>query len=169
MHRLILSLCLVICLGACSATDSPSSQPVKLPGENDMTPIKTYSKAEIEMLARIKLPDSVIHFDSYVLTGGMDSFVALRFSLPATEISDMLSGAGYTQALEPIDYVPSVFSRMSDKIPEWPTSEKWKSLAEDKSVMLMGSTQSEAGFSRNIIVNQSRSDIYLVYLVHFEL
>jgi len=128
-----------------------------------------YSITDIETLARIEIPSSATDVQSYVDLGGMDSFVALRFLLPAAEMEDFLSDVGCTESLEPVAYVSTLFYGLDDKISGWPSRGQWKSILADKSHVLMGCEQSAPGFSRKIIVDQSQTDIYTIYLIHFEL
>ncbi len=132
-------------------------------------PVQPYSQEEIETRARISLPKDIIGLESYVETGGMDDLIALRFSVSPLALYGTISRAGYVMPLERLDYVGSAFPMIGNKIPEWPTKEKWDAMLNDKSVILMGAHQPEAGFSRNIIVDETDPNMYTVYLVHWEL
>lgn len=132
-------------------------------------PVQPYSQEEIETRARISLPKDIVGLESYVETGGMDDLIALRFSVSPLALYGTISRAGYVMPLERLDYVGSAFPMIGNKIPEWPTKEKWDAMLNDKSVILMGAHQPEAGFSRNIIVDETDPNMYTVYLVHWEL
>lgn len=127
-----------------------------------------YTLAEIEAIARLHIPASAAGVDSYLIRGGMDSYVALKFSLPAEDLESFLNGAGYLETLKPLDAVSPNFGDLQQKMQGWPSWEQWQEMLNDESIKLLGLDMTEPGFSRQIIVDQSDPALYVIYLVHFE-
>lgn len=129
----------------------------------------TYTIEDIEALARIQIPDSVANLESYVDPGGIDHLIALRIDLPADELDSFLEGAGYAKPLEPISFVPSLFGQMGSYMTNWPTIETWDSMMQEKADQLFSLQKIEPGFARNIIVDKSDPERYVIYLIHHSL
>lgn len=133
-------------------------------------PTPRASIADIEAAARIDIPDAAADVQGYVETGGPDSFAAVRFTLPASELDRFLKQSGYSEPLKPV--APPLLMQFADRdlasdIPGWPTPEQWEALAANG--RLAGVSQTEPGFSRSAIVHYSDADRPTVYLIHFEL
>ncbi len=134
---------MVLALTACSTADAGQSSAL--------------DRATIEQYARIKLPASATDIHSYTVSG-IDRAILVRFTLPSTDLSEFLRDAGYVETLR-AGYNP---------ISSWPREklEWWKS---DQTNEFRGGSVMEPSFWKNIFVDTSDQQTYIVYLEHFEL
>ncbi|HLK96162.1 MAG TPA: hypothetical protein VK364_00195 [Hymenobacter sp.] len=117
----------------------------------------TLDRATIEQYARIKLPASATDIHSYT-ESGMDRIIYVRFTLPAGDLEQFLRDARYTEPLRN-NYNP-IFTDAQEQFDWWQT---------DQAQSFRGIKASEPSFAKNILVDTSDPQTYIVYLEHFEL
>jgi hypothetical protein len=130
--------------------------------------------AEIEKYGRLTMPATAQNVEFYLEPGGIDAFVALKFEIPADEFFLFLEQAGYTEPLERAVRLRDIRGLLYpldewNLIRSWPTREEWEQLLQDSTKILMFAKRHEPGFSRNVVVDQTNPELYIVYLVHHEL
>ncbi len=142
-HLTILCGVVLFTLTACSTADAGQSSAL--------------DRATIEQYARIKLPASATDIHSYT-ESGMDRIILVRFTLPATDLSQFLRDAGYTEPLRN-NYNP--LSAWNGYDLPW--------LQPESAANFAGGIASELSFAKRIFVDTSDPQTYIVYLEHFEL
>jgi len=141
-HLTLLCGVVLLTLTACSTTDAGQSS--------------TLDQATIEQYARIKLPASATDIHSYT-ESGMDRIIYVRFTLPASDLEQFLRDSGYSEPLRN-NYNP---------ISAWP-KKRFDWWHADQAQSFRGGEVSEPSFWKNIFVDTSDPQTYIVYLKHFE-
>jgi len=135
------------------------------------TTTSTASISDIEEFGRLTMPSSAQNVRAYVDPGGLDALVVLTFKLPKSDLDSFLVNAGYTSELLPVDDgLPGAayFLGFSQYLQGWPNDAEWEGLLTDPTRTLLGQDVSEPGFHRSLLVDGTDSEVYTVYLVHFE-
>ncbi len=133
---------MLLTLTACSTADAGQSSAL--------------DRATIEQYARIMLPASATDIHSYT-ESGIDRIIYVRFTLPASDLDQFLRDSGYTEPLRN-NYNP---------IPVW-TKEEFDWWHADQAQSFRDGKASEPSFWKNIFVDTSDPQTYIVYLEHFE-
>ncbi len=142
-HLTILCGVVLLTLTACSTADAGQSSAL--------------DRATIEQYARIKLPANATDIYSYT-ESGIDRIIYVRFTLPASDLDQFLRDSGYTEPLRN-NYDP-VVTRPQKRLDWWHA---------DQAQSFRGSSIGEPSFAKNIFVDTSDPQTYIVYLEHFEL
>ena len=144
-------------------------------GEETMvfaTPRETPTIEDVEKYGRVQIPESAENVKFYVDWGGIDVLVAVRFEISPENLSEFLSDAGYEEPLQRIEWitwVPGYTLGLDNIIPDWPSDEVWKAAIKDETKVLFGADVDEPGFSRQILVDKTNAELFIIYLVHHSL
>lgn len=116
--------------------------------------------SEIEILARLKIPDSASDIQTHALYW-MDDIIFIRFQLPAYELNDFLASAGFSNLR------PGYWPFYDERVPWWPKRNEFignpaRIFAGEKIDLL------DQGFSKSIGVDMTNEDIYTIYLKCFD-
>lgn len=133
----------------------------KEPTMDPLYPVQTpLPVSEIEILARLKIPDSASDIQTHALYW-MDDIIFIRFQLPAYELNDFLASAGFS------NLKPGYWPFYDERVPWWPKRNEFignpaRIFAGEKIDLL------DQGFSKSIGVDMTNEDIYTIYLKCFD-
>ncbi len=133
---------------ATSVPDVPTAPPVPTATPDPL-------RAQVESLARIKLPESAHDLHAEFLTDVKRTTV-VKFSIPAADLAVTLRQAGYTDSLS-----EGNATLLPHKNLAW-----WQPRTAK---VIAGNVQGEPGFMRRIGVDKTDPKTYIVYLEHLEL